>query len=86
MPPDNLSKKADSLDAMPSIAEQPPDMVEIRPAGSMGNGLFATQDIPRGTRIIAEAYIVSIPSSFGFGKYHDCLTSALYDNTCRKPS
>ncbi|KAI1814440.1 hypothetical protein GGS20DRAFT_412994 [Poronia punctata] len=36
------------------------ELVEVRTAGSMGNGVFATQDIPRGTRIMAEVPILSI--------------------------
>lgn len=36
-------------------------MVEIRPAGARGNGLFAKVDIPMGTRILAEEPLIVIP-------------------------
>lgn len=38
-------------------------MTEIRSADSMGKGLFATKDIPRGTQILAEVPILAIPAS-----------------------
>ncbi|ROV99117.1 hypothetical protein VMCG_06622 [Cytospora schulzeri] len=40
------------------------DSVKVRPAGDgMGNGLFATVDIPKGTRIIAESPLVFLAPS-----------------------
>jgi hypothetical protein len=38
-------------------------MVEIRATDSMGNGLFAIKDIPRGTQILAEVPVLAIPPS-----------------------
>ncbi|KAJ6779592.1 hypothetical protein PWT90_08508 [Aphanocladium album] len=38
-----------------------PCRVEVRPAGAMGNGLFAVADIPRGTRILEETAIIASP-------------------------
>lgn len=37
------------------IADERSQMIEVRPAGDMGQGLFAVVDIIRGTRIIAES-------------------------------
>ncbi|RWA08362.1 hypothetical protein EKO27_g6746 [Xylaria grammica] len=39
---------------------QGPGLVEVRATSSMGNGLFATHDISRGTRVIAEVPILAI--------------------------
>ncbi|KAK8852160.1 TPR domain protein [Apiospora arundinis] len=36
-------------------------MVEVRSTGTMGLGLFATQDIPRGTRILSEEPLIHLP-------------------------
>ncbi|KAL1860738.1 hypothetical protein VTK73DRAFT_7197 [Phialemonium thermophilum] len=44
-------------------AAQGHSMVEIRAADSMGNGLFAIRDIPRGTQILAEVPVLAIPAS-----------------------
>ncbi|KAM3503415.1 hypothetical protein MY11210_008732 [Beauveria gryllotalpidicola] len=35
-------------------------LVEVRPAGEMGNGLFAVRDIRRGTRIIEETALIAL--------------------------
>lgn len=40
-------------------------MFAMRPAPAMGNGLFATCPIKKGTRIIAEAPILSLPPELG---------------------
>lgn len=42
---------------------EPGDWVQVRSAGTMGNGVFATRDIPQGTRIISETPILMISAS-----------------------
>lgn len=47
-----------------AAADPDPDpdwWVEIRPTETAGLGVFARRDIPRGTRIIAEAPLIMIP-------------------------
>lgn len=39
------------------------DMIQVRPAGEMGQGLFAVVDIPQGTRIIAESPFILLDQS-----------------------
>ena len=39
------------------------DMLEVRPAEGMGQGLFATVNIPIGTRIVTESPIMWLPQS-----------------------
>lgn len=40
-------------------------MVEVRTTAAMGNGLFASKPIPRGTRILVETPLIAIPSGHG---------------------
>lgn len=44
--------------------DQTSGLVEVRPAGGLGKGLFAVQNIARGTRILSEAsFLVATPKS-----------------------
>lgn len=43
-----------------ATAEQSEKMVEVRKTSNMGCGLFATQDIPKGTRILSEEPIAQL--------------------------
>ncbi|KAI1496376.1 hypothetical protein F5X99DRAFT_424715 [Biscogniauxia marginata] len=69
MPPIHSAIEADGLDSGSTTPGH--NWVEIRSAGSMGNGLFATKDIPRGTRIIAERPILKIAQSSSKGDVGD---------------
>ncbi|KAK8043453.1 hypothetical protein PG993_005883 [Apiospora rasikravindrae] len=44
----------------PDTAEQSGPMVEVRKTDTMGYGLFATQKIPRGTRVVSEKPILQM--------------------------
>lgn len=44
----------------PQVRKKGP-LAEVRDAGRLGKGLFALQDIPKGTRILSETSIITIP-------------------------
>ncbi|KAK8104414.1 uncharacterized protein PG998_011447 [Apiospora kogelbergensis] len=44
-----------------ATAEMSDTMVEVRKTAEMGLGLFATQDIPRGTRVLSEEPVIHLP-------------------------
>ena len=58
-----VAKLSEELAAVELDSDDPAssDMVAVRPAENAGMGVFALRDIPRGTRISAEAPLVAIP-------------------------
>ncbi|ATY58943.1 TPR domain [Cordyceps militaris] len=58
--PSPKATAANSATSVPCDLPQSFGSVEVRPAGAMGNGLFATCDIPAGSRILAETAMFAL--------------------------
>ncbi|EGX91951.1 TPR domain protein [Cordyceps militaris CM01] len=62
--PSSKATAANNAASVPCDLPQSFGSVEVRPAGAMGNGLFATCDIPAGSRILAETAMFALSRTY----------------------